>query len=177
MNTAKIAVVAALVAAGLLNAPEQAHADAAVLDGTYKLFFDGKDATINGESSPQPWATYWYAFRSACLARGCVANGTQVNTDDRTASPAFSHKITLEFTNGQWVTTLSTYRFACGEPSDTWTTQWWLTPESDGTLTGTRVDTPAGSLCGGGPAGVIREPISGTRVGDVSEGVDVAVPT
>lgn len=159
--------IAALVGAGCVIASGQAvyAEDEAVLDGTYRLFFDGSQATVDGAPSPQPWATYWYEFQSSCAASGCTATGTQITTDDRTASPAFTHIVNLQFTNGQWVRTGS-YEMKCADASTSaWTTQWSLTPQGDGTLTGTRVDTPSGTLCGGRPAGVISQPITATREG------------
>lgn len=147
--------VAALVGAGcVITSGQAAYAEDATLDGTYRLLFDGSQATVNGAPAPLPTATYWYAFQSSCAASGCTADGTLVNTDDRTASPAFTHNVSRQFTNGQWVRT-GTYESKCADGSTSaWTTQWSLTPQGDGTLTGTRVDTPGGTLCGGAPAGV-----------------------
>ena len=57
---------------------------AVVLDGTYRFDYDYEKQTINGA----PYAihttdnTAWWAFRSSCGPLGCVATGTQLDTQN-----------------------------------------------------------------------------------------------
>jgi hypothetical protein len=56
-------------------------------------------------------------------------------------------------------------------------TQWSLTPQQKGVLTGIRTDSPAGALCPGDGGGYLTEPMTATRERNVDPGVDVTTPT
>ena len=58
-----------------------------------------------------------------------------------------------------------------------WMTEWSLTPQQKGVLTGIRKDSPAGTLCPGDGGGYLTEPMTATRERNVDPGVDVTVPT
>jgi len=181
----RAALTAAVVCAGFAIASgETAHGDdPTVLNGTYRMYFDGQGSTVDGVPV---WVTphmYLYAFRSACLADGCVANSTRLSPIPEsslgTGSTAgvFAEHATFRFTDGRWVRS-APYGRPCGDGQQGgWMTEWSLTPQGKGVLTGIRKDSPAGILCPGDAGGYLTEPITATRERDVDPGVDVTTPT
>jgi hypothetical protein len=164
---------------------------AAVLDGTYRLDYDGAKVTANGAPTPQPNTTFWYAFRSSCGSTGCVA--TETRLDDKNHQVAFTPATTstpatkrvLRFVGGHWQA--APVRGQLSAPQclgangtvvageDTQTETWSLTPGPDGTLRGVETDTFITNNCGF-QGGVWQTPIVATRVGDVPAGVTVPDP-
>ena len=56
--------------------PATSTPPAAVLDGTYRVDFDGAMVTLNGTpTTPKPNTTWWYAFGSSCGSSGRAATG------------------------------------------------------------------------------------------------------
>jgi hypothetical protein len=154
--------IAAVVGVCLLASGAVASAeDDAVLNGVYRLYFGA--ATGDSVGKPVQTANYWYDFTTDCSGPGgCFADGTQVNTDDRSGQRGFDHTVHLSFVNGQWLRGQQ-YDVVCPDGSITrWMTEWTLTPEADGSLTGTRVTNPAGSNCFG--AAGSSQSITATRV-------------
>jgi len=157
--------------------------DPTVLNGTYRMYFDGQGSTVDGIPVWITPHTYFYAFRSACLADGCVANGTRLNPIEESSlgtgslAGAFAEHVTFRFTDGRWVRS-APYGRPCGDGQEgEWMTEWSLTPQGKGVLTGTRKDSPAGTLCPGDAGGYLTMPITATRERDVDPGVDVTTPT
>src|ERR1700730_3392625 len=66
----RAALTAAIVCGGFVVASgETAHGDdPTVLNGTYRMYFDGQGSTVDGVPVYKTAETYSYAFRSACLA-------------------------------------------------------------------------------------------------------------
>jgi hypothetical protein len=180
-------VTTAVVCGGLAIAsghPAQAD-DPTVLTGTYRLYFDGNGSTVDSVPIAHTSDTYLYAFRSACLAGGCVANGTRLGPDpDQKAISApgsevgaFPRKVNLRFTDGSWVMS-APYGRPCGNGGQgSWMTEWSLTHQQKGVMTGIRKDSPAGTLCPGDGGGYLTEPMTATLERDVDPGVDVTAPT
>jgi serine/threonine-protein kinase len=178
-------VVAAAVACGgfAIASGHAAQADdPTVLNGTYRLYFDGSGSTVDGVPVAHTSATYFYAFRSACLADGCVANGTRLSPDQESSTApgseaaAIGRTVNLRFTDGRWVMS-APYEKPCGDGGHgSWMTEWSLTPQGKGVLTGTRKDSPGGNLCPGDGGGYLTEPMTATRERDVDPGVNVPAP-
>lgn len=181
----RAALAAAVVCGGFVVASgETAHGDdPTVLNGTYRMYFDGQGSTVDGVPVCRTAETYFYAFRSACLADGCVANGTRLNPVPESSlgtgstAAVFDEHVNFRFTYGRWVRS-APYGRPCGDGQQgAWMTEWSLTPQGRGVLTGTRKDSPAGTLCPGDAGGYLTEPITATRERDVDPGVDVTTPT
>ena len=141
-----------------------------VLDGTYRLDFDGS-AQISG-SGPTldklPPATF--AFRSTCSDNGCVATGSEVQSE--TPGTAVG-PVVLDYLDGHWLMVKMT-ETSCGPygvlPR---MTVWELTPQPDGTLSGNRLNARLGSPdC----IQAFRLPMRAIRIGDAGGGVEIADP-
>lgn len=141
-----------------------------VLDGTFRLDFDGS-AQISGSgptSDKIPAATF--AFRSACSKNGCVATGSEVQpeTPDTAVGP-----VVLDYLDDHWLMVKMT-ETSCGTYGKLpRMTVWQLTPQPDGTLSGTRLNARLGSPdC----VQAFRLPMRATRIGNVGGGVEIADP-
>ena len=141
-----------------------------VLAGTFRLDFDGS-AQISGAgptSDKIPPTTF--AFRSTCSDNGCVATGSEVQpeTPDTAVGP-----VVLDYLDGHWLMVKMT-ETSCGTYGTlSRMTVWELTPQPDGTLSGTRLNARLGSPdC----VQAFRLPMRATRIGDVDAGVEIADP-
>lgn len=168
MFVRSVAAVAALLCG--LTSTAYAHAADPVLDGTYRLGFDGANRTINGASSPTVDTSATYSFTSSC-ANGCVARAVLLNTTDTEAVSAHNPDLTLQFVDGTWQLSLP-YDSPCEDGSDRNQLLTWFLAPRGGTdaLSGTRtVATIRG--CVGDQAGPLSQPMTATRVGNAAAGV------
>jgi hypothetical protein len=160
---ARATVMPALVAIGAAVVPAYpASADDAVLNGPYILYFD--KATADGAPSPLPRKTYWYEFQTDCSS-GCTATGDQVNTNDRSGPyHDLGGDVSLQFLDGQWIRS-GQYDMTCADGSVVrYMWSWTLTPQPDGSLTGTRTLDPSGR-CEELETSSVTESITATRQG------------
>jgi serine/threonine-protein kinase len=143
------------------------------LDGVYALAVGPYQAYVGDKS--QPVDTYTAAFRSACTGKGCVATQSAVGDDNKPLEGAPAR--ILDFVDGSW-------RWAgevdgtCGQDDSeemlagTFFKAMSLTPQPDGTLTGTLV-----TLGGMEPCQVANyAPVTATRLADVETGVALPDP-
>src|ERR1700752_2978399 len=178
-------ITKAVVCGGLVVASAEIARgdDPTVLNGTYRMYFDGQGSTVDGMPVWLTSHTYLYAFRSACLADGCVANGTRITPIEESSlgtgslAGAFAEHIRFRFTDGRWVRS-APYGRPCGDGQQgEWMSEWSLTPHGKGVLTGIRKDSPAGTLCPGDAGGYLTEPMTATRARNADPGVEVETPT
>jgi serine/threonine-protein kinase len=164
------AAVAALCFAAASTA--SAHAADPVLNGTYRLDFDGQHRTIAGAASPTTNTSATYTFTSSCGQSGCAAHATLLNTNDTEPVSAHNPDLTLQFTDGAWQVSLP-----YDSPCEDGTTRnqlltWSLTPQAgDDVLSGFRIVATAGGSCAGDQLGPLAQPMTATRVGSAAPGV------
>jgi hypothetical protein len=167
--------------------PATSAPPAAVLDGTYRVDFDGAKTTLNGAPvAPSPNTTFWYAFRSACGSSGCAATATGLDDNNHQVALTPASTDVLYFVDGHWKDIPTRHQdpfpecllpngtIAAGE--DTRSVTWSFAPQPDGTLSGAQVETTVTNDCGI-QGGVFQSPMVLTRVGDVPAGVAVVDPT
>ena len=162
------------------------------LDGVYRIDIDRTKQTVMGAPlAPDPpdppgTGTSWWAYRSSCTSKGCVATGTAL--DEHNPQQARTPPLTAQFhfVDGHWHRAPSQFQApydrclsADGKSAvkgeDTEEVTWSAEPQSDGTLRGVYTNTGLTNECG--LAGVVRQsPIVLTRVGDVPPTVTVADP-
>lgn len=153
---------------------------AAKLDGTYRLDFDGSKATINGAPSnvKKGWNTWW-ALRSSCTAKGCVAAGTQLDDNNHqvTQTEGGGDRALFRFLDGRWQEVADRTWDRCEAPKSKATVMAVLSvkPQPDGTFKGSETDTVIGNECGT-QGQVTTTPVVATRTGNVPPGVTVADP-
>ncbi len=151
--------------------PGPALRPGAVLEGTYRLDFDAAHQLAGGE--PKPYAPFsrWFAFRSTCTARGCIATGSRLQDDDprQLAEPGFS--VVLDYVGGQWETTFAEHEPCAGQNAPV-LVSWVLTPGDDDELVGTRIESSVAPGC----AYNTEIPAAATRIGDVAASITVADP-
>lgn len=141
-----------------------------VLDGTYRLDFNGLAQISSAGPASEEILPATFAFRSTCGDDGCVATGTEVQPEspDKAVGP-----VVLDYLDGHWLM-VKMAETPCG-PNRTAPrmTVWELTPQPDGTLSGIRTNARLG-----GPecVGAYRLPMRATRIGGVGEGVEIADP-
>jgi hypothetical protein len=142
-----------------------------VLDGTYRLDFDGANRTISGAPSATPNTSATYSFTSSCGADGCVAYATLLNTNDTEAVSAHNPDLTLNFADGAWHLSLP-YDSPCEVGgSRNQLLSWSLTPQGGSdVLSGNRTVATVGGSCPGDDAGAMSQPITATRVGTAAPG-------
>jgi serine/threonine protein kinase, bacterial len=159
----------------------------AVFDGTYRFAYDYEKQTINGA----PYAdhttdtTSWWAFHSVCKSTGCVATATELDPKDHQAAHTPATSAEYRFVDGHWQST--PVQRQLGQPrclgtdgqvvaaATTVTLTWSLTPQPNGTLTGTKTGTALTDECGlQGQVAVV--PIVAARVDPVPAGVPIADP-
>lgn len=194
------AAVTALTAAGTTGyAIETDHAvpdpgrPSAVLDGTYRLDWDYAKQTANGAPYPQARRTSWWAFRSSCTSRGCVATGTQLDDHDhrtpQTHADSIDHDVkppnNFQLVDGSWRGSVERRRVqrrlclgaqgkvVAGQDTEEWTSSW--VPQQDGTLRGVLTGTILTNECSL-QGSVLEVPVAATRTGEVPPGVAVADP-
>ena len=164
-----VAAVALLCGAFAFIGPAQA-ADP-VLDGTYRLDFDGANRTINGAPSPIGNTSATYSFTSSCAENGCVARAILLSSNDTEAVSAHNPDLTLQFVDGTWQLSLP-YDSPCEEGDRNQLLTWSLTPQSGaGVLSGIRTVATVGQSCAGDDAGPLAQPMTATRVGSAAPGV------
>ncbi|OBK40316.1 hypothetical protein A5658_22040 [Mycobacterium sp. 1245111.1] len=154
----------------------------AVLDGVYRLDFNGDEVTVNGRKSSGDIDTRWWAFRSLCGSAGaCVATGAELDASNHQEASGASD--VLQFAAGQWKNSPMKRIVECrvvarGAPNPDEKVvaehQMEYTPQPDATLHGVQtIDSPGG--CGDIPK-VFKYPFIATRVGPIPESVIVADP-
>ena len=160
---------------------------AVVLDGTYRFDYDYEKQTINGA----PYAihttdnTAWWAFRTSCGARGCIATGTQLDTQNPQVARTPAQPAEYRFVDGHWQSAPVQRQLTqprCLGPNgqvvagpNAVALTWSFDPQPDGTLRGTKTGTALTNECGL-QGQVALAPVVATRVGDVPTGVAVADP-
>jgi serine/threonine-protein kinase len=152
----------------------------APLDGVYRVDIDRAQQTFNDNPDPQPPnVTTWWAFRSSCTPRGCVADAIQLDNNNHQRATA-EPPIILDFRDGTWQSRPQTLQFPCveanGTPSKETVTQLLsLQPHANGPLRGIMTVTVQTNECGQ-QGGQISIPAVAERVGDVPPGVTVPNP-
>jgi len=179
---------------GYMNQPKHStrstppSAPAAVLNGTYRLVYDYAKRTQNGAPSPppnNPDATRWWAFRSVCGSMGCVATGTELDSNNPQVMHTPAMTTVLHFADGHWQEAPN--RTQVDEAhclgvdgnvvaaKDTDTQAGSLEPQPDGTLRGVWTSTVLTNECG--LQGVVYQiPFVANRTADVPGGITVADP-
>jgi hypothetical protein len=188
VGAAVVVLVAAVAITGyLLTRPGKSTAPTAVLDGTFRLDFDGAKMTLNGAPNPGSNGTSWYVFRSSCGSTGCAATGTRL--DDKNHQLAFTPAATtvMHFVDGRWQKVPvrdQNPEPACFPPAgngpplpgaDTAVMTLSWQPQPDGTLRGLKTQTIVSNECGY-EGTVWQTPMVATRIGDAPPGITVADP-
>jgi serine/threonine-protein kinase len=188
-------VVVAAVAATLYvveqkdNTASKNGPPAAILVGTYRLDFDPLKRTMDGAPVPLQSKTddlrRWWAFRSLCTSSGCVATGTQLDTEN----PQRIHNPVVPsvwyFADNHWqskpIRTQANYSECLGVdrkivPGErTEIASYSFEPQVDGTLRGVSTLTIVTNECSA--QGTVNQfPVVATRTADVPAGVDVPDP-
>lgn len=141
-----------------------------VLDGTYRLDFDGSAQISGFGPTPDKLTPATFAFRSTCSDNGCVATGAEVQPEspEKAVGP-----VVLDYLDGHWLMVKMT-ETSCGTNGKLpRMTVWELTPQPDGTLSGNRMNARLGAPdC----VQAFRLPMRAIRIGDVGAGVEIADP-
>lgn len=158
--------------AGAVVWPAVAYAADPVLDGTYRLDFDGANRTLNGAASPTTNTSATYSFTSSCGGDGCVAHAILLSANDTEAVSAHNPDLTLQFLDGAWQLSLP-YDSPCEEGgSRNQLLTWSLTPQGGAdVLSGFRIVATVGNACAGDAPGPLAQPMTATRVGKPAPGV------
>jgi serine/threonine-protein kinase len=167
----RTALATAIVAWGFASTASAFGADP-VLEGTYRLDFDGAHRIINGGPSPTADTSATYSFTPSCTGDGCVVNGVLLSSTDIEAVSAHNPDVTLRFVDGVWQLSLP-YDSPCEEGGERNQLLFWsLTPQG-GTdvLSGTRTVATIGHSCAGDAPGPLSQPMTATRVGKAAPGV------
>ena len=199
LGTAAASLCVALVAVGVIIGPLTAIRSSApkavpptsshdfpgvgeALDGSYRLDVNRAQQTYNGAPDPQPPnVTTWWAFRTACTPKSCVATGALLDDADHAKlSAAGGQKpVVLDFRNGAWQSRPETMLFAClgpdGAPAKQTTTQVIWLQHAHGALRGTMTVTVESNECSQQGA-TIEIPAVAARVAEVPPGVEVPSP-
>jgi serine/threonine protein kinase, bacterial len=151
-----------------------------VLDGTFRVDYDSKKQTMNGQATDpvSAWPSNWWAFRSLCTSAGCVATGARLADENHQAS--VGDGTVLRFVDGHWQETPwlqapSPCPGRKNETSENMTSALSWEPQPDGTLRGSETQTVLTNECGD-QGNVYRTPLSVTRTGDVPPTVVLADP-
>jgi serine/threonine-protein kinase len=149
------------------------------LDGSYRFDVNREQQSYNGSPDPQPPnVTTWWAFRTACAPKSCVATGALLDDADHAKlSAAGGQKpVVLDFRNGAWQSRPETMLFAClgpdGAPAEQTTTQVIWLQHAHGALRGTMTVTVESNECSQQGA-TIEIPAVAARVAEVPAGVEV----
>ncbi|MGA7133118.1 MAG: serine/threonine-protein kinase [Mycobacterium sp.] len=152
------------------------------LDGSYRIDVNREQQTYNSTPDPQPPnVSTWWAFRTTCTPKSCVATGNMLDdTDHQKLSATGGDKpVVLDFRNGAWQSRPETMPFACvgpdGTPAKQVTTQVLWLQYAHGALRGTMTVTVESNECGQQGA-KIEIPSVAARVGEVPHGVEVSSP-
>jgi serine/threonine protein kinase, bacterial len=152
------------------------------LDGSYRIDVNREQQVYNGtpDSQPPNVTTYW-AFRTACTPKSCVATGTMLDQKDHQHPSAIdgNHIVVMDFRNGAWHSRPQTMQFACldanGTASHESTTQVLSLLHTQGALSGTMTVTVESDECGQLGAKIEIPTVAG-RIADVPAGVEVPSP-
>ncbi len=148
------------------------------LNGVYRLVGDGAKQTLGGAPDPGPSMQRQFALRSHCGGETCVTIGMRL--DDKDASKPFEdgdgkpdEPMVADYRDGRWFQ-VEQAEWTCGDGSvGRQTVYWSLTPQSDGSLTGTRTDIRVASpQC----VSVQQLPITVTRTGDIDPAISLGDP-
>ncbi|WP_082108088.1 serine/threonine-protein kinase [Mycolicibacter heraklionensis] len=148
-----------------------------VLAGMYELTLDIGQTRSDGTFSHGDEGIHeWRAYRSRCIASGCVATAAVLDSTNPTeaAGPAG----VLRLIDGQWKETEPPLRVPCeSDNTREHTTERSLTlkPLPDGTLSGTFKYTITSNECGG-KGSWFEVPVTAVRKGEVPATVMVADP-
>jgi hypothetical protein len=175
-----VTVVAAACSSGPGDAGQATKSQpsgAAAFHGVYRADYAGDQQVWNGKPSPDELSARQYAIRSACAGDKCVATGVRLRDDDDAHVFADDdgkdvEPLTIDLVGDKWQWT-ERYEYRCDADGSTGHefVAWSVTPQPDGTLTGTRIDARfASPVC----AGVFEVPITLSRVEDAD--AKVALP-
>jgi serine/threonine-protein kinase len=185
MTSCATRLTAAAMAAGLVGActtnssptataPPSSTPRGSSLDGIYTIETGPYQEYVNLKTRPVD--SYTVAFRSACTDTGCVATESSVGSDDRPAAGQPAR--IFDFVDGNW-RWAGDVEGTCGQSGSdaTLAAQYFksmsLSPQPDGTLTGTLV-----TLGGADPCHVANHaPVRVTRVGNVDPDVSLPDPS
>jgi len=152
------------------------------LDGSYRIDVNRAEQTYNNTPDPQPPnVSTWWAFRTVCTPKSCVATGVLLDdTDHQKLSATGGDKpVILEFHNDAWQSRPETAPFACvgpdGTPAKQTTKQVIWLQQAHAALRGTMTVTVSSDECGQQGA-TIEIPAVAEHVGEVPPGVEVPSP-
>ena len=167
------AMTTALFLGALASAPS-AHAEDPVLDGTYRLDFDGAHRMINGAASPTANTSATYSFTSSCGDSGCVADAVLLSATDTEPVSAHNPNLKLQFTDGSWQLSVP-YDSTCaigGGGDRNQLLSWSLIPQGgNDVLSGTRTVATVGGSCPGDAPGPLSQAMTATRIGKPAPGI------
>ncbi|WP_319449299.1 MULTISPECIES: hypothetical protein [unclassified Mycobacterium] len=181
-----VLAVVTVVAAACSSEPSTAReattsqpSGAAALHGVYRADYAGDEQVWNGKPRPDEMSARQYTIRSECTGDTCVATGVRLRDDD--ATHVFTEDdgkdvepLTIDLVGDQW-RWAERYEYRCDADGSTGHefVAWSVTPQSDGKLTGTRVDARfASPAC----TGVFEVPITLSRVKDSDAEVSLPDP-
>jgi serine/threonine protein kinase, bacterial len=149
-----------------------------VLNGAYRFDYDTTHRTLNGQptTGAQQTETHWWAFRSLCTSRRCVATGATLAENNHQEPSGLADVV--QFIDGSWKDTPSLLNpMPCntGNASQMLTSGWSFQPQADGTLRGVATDTVITDECGR-QGDVLKTPFVVTRTGEVPPAVILADP-
>lgn len=152
------------------------------LDGSYRIDVNRADQTYNGAADPQPPnVNTWWAFRTACTPKSCVATGAMLDETGhlQLSETGGSKSVVMDFHNGAWQSRPDTMLFAClgpnGATAKQTTTQAISLRQDHGALRGKMTVMVESNECGQQGA-TIEIPAVASRVADVPPGVEVPNP-
>lgn len=152
------------------------------LDGSYRIDVNRAEQTYNSTPDPQPPnVSTWWAFRTVCTPKSCVATGVLLDdTDHQKLSATGGDKpVVLDFHNDAWQSRPETTLFACvgpnGAPAKQTTKQVIRLQQAHAALRGTMTVTVSSDECGQQGA-MIEIPAVAVHVGEVPPGVEVPDP-
>jgi serine/threonine protein kinase, bacterial len=152
------------------------------LDGSYRIDVNRAEQTYNSTPDPQPPnVSTWWAFRTVCTLKSCVATGDLLDdTDHQKLNETGGGKpVVLDFHNGAWQSRPETMLFACvgpnGAPAKQTTEQAIWLQQAHGALRGTMTITVSSDECAQQGA-TIEIPAVAVHVGEVPPGVEVPSP-
>jgi serine/threonine-protein kinase len=149
------------------------------LDGSYRIDVNRSQQTYNGAPDPQPPnVNTWWAFRTACTPKSCVATGALLDETGhlQPSETGGSKPVVMDFHNGAWQSRPDTTLFAClgpdGAPAKQTTTQVIWLQQAHGAFRGTMTVTVESNECSQQGA-TIEIPAVAARVAEVPPGVEV----
>lgn len=162
--------------------PSTTSAPQGLLNGLYELRPDWAASTYRDNQRDDGSTVSWksegpavlrFAFSTTCTDAECIATGTQLDADDKPASPGVA---VFRLEGGAWRDmTPVKFRNACatsqGVMTESLNTQRLIiTPRIDGTLVGSIDITVDSDECGD-QGNTASTPLTGSRVGDIPPGI------